>query len=161
MLRSILLASTFAVALTGTAFAQGASNGGPRMVGGGPDAQVVYMTRRAPMSSAAVPTIIGGARDQRLAYGGTPTTLAPSGLVGEITGEAGNRHVTYHQASPTGAGLLAGRPPAPAAERCAAPAAERCAAPAAERCAAPAAQRCAARLLNGAPHRCSTVRRTG
>lgn len=110
MLRSILLASTFAVALTGTAFAQGASYGGPRMVGGGPDAQVVYDAPSANVVGGGAATIIGGARDQRLAYGGTPTTLAPSGLVGEITGEAGNRHVTYHQASPTGAGLLAGRP---------------------------------------------------
>src|SRR4051794_6076985 len=94
MFRSILLASTLAVTLTGAAFAQG----GPRMVGGGPDAEVVYDAPRQNVVGGGAATIIGGAQDQRLAYGGTPTPGAPTGLVAEIPGEAGNRHVVYRAA---------------------------------------------------------------
>lgn len=105
MFRSILLASTLAVALTGTALAQG----GPRVVGGGPDAQVVYDAPSANVAGGGLASIIGGANDQRLAYGGTPTTLAPTGLIAEITGEAGNRRITYRPANAArGSGQLAG-----------------------------------------------------
>lgn len=107
MFRTILLASTFAVALTGTAFAQG----GPRMIGGGRDAQVVYDAPVANVVGGGLATIIGGANDQRLAYGGTPATLAPNGLIGEITGEAGNRQITYyHSKDARGSGQMAANP---------------------------------------------------
>jgi hypothetical protein len=107
MFRSILLASTLAVALTGTALAQG----GPRMVGGGPDAQVVYDAPSDNVVGGGLASIVGGARDQRLAYGGTPTTSPPTGLVAEITGEAGNRHITYRAPNQArGSGQLAGNP---------------------------------------------------
>ena len=107
MLRSILLASTLTIALTGAALAQG----GPRVVGSGPDAQVVYDAPSQNVVGGGAATIIGGARDQRLAYGGTPTTSAPTGLVAEITGEAGNRHIVYRTATPAArSGQLAGTP---------------------------------------------------
>src|SRR4051812_6419761 len=73
MFRSILLASTLAVALTGTAFAQGASYGGPRMIGGGPDAEVVY--------DAPSDNVVGGG-------------------YARITGEAGNPTIAYGRAAP-------------------------------------------------------------
>ncbi|MFC7475851.1 hypothetical protein ACFQS7_15885 [Dankookia sp. GCM10030260] len=107
MFRSILLASTFAVALAGAAHAQG----GPRMVGGGPDAQVVYDAPSDNVVGGGLARIIGGANDQRLAYGGTPATLPPTGLIAEITGEAGNREIAYRTPSEArGSGMLAGRP---------------------------------------------------
>ena len=110
MFRSILLASTFAVALTGSAFAQGASYGGPRMVGGGPDAQVVYDAPSDNVVGGGYARITGEAGNRTIAYGGAAQRQAPTGLIAEITGEAGNRHVTYHVPGTANGGQLAGNP---------------------------------------------------
>ena len=110
MFRSILLASTFAVTLTGTAFAQGASQSGPHLIGGGPDAEVVYDAPSDNVVGGGLASIVGGARDQHLAYGGAAQRQAPTGLIAEITGEAGNRHVTYHAPGTANGGQLAGNP---------------------------------------------------
>lgn len=104
MFRTMLLASSLALGLTGAALAQG----GPRMVGGGPDAQVVYDAPVDNVVGGGAATIVGGANDQRLVYGGGLTTIAPNGMVAEIVGEAGNRHVIYHPtAQANNAGLYA------------------------------------------------------
>src|SRR3954470_4463248 len=110
MFRSILLASTLAVALTGTAFAQGASYGGPRMIGGGPDAEVVYDAPSDNVVGGGYARITGEAGNRTVvAYGGAPQAQGPNGLIPEIPGERGTRHVTYH--APGGAaGQLAGNP---------------------------------------------------
>ena len=111
MIRTLLLASTVAAALTGAASAQSNPQAGPRMTGGGPDAEVVYDAPSTNVVGGGAATIIGGNIDQRLAYGGPVTTTTPTGLVGEITGEAGNRHIVYHQAAPAVSdSRLAGRP---------------------------------------------------
>ena len=105
MFRTMLLASSLALGLTGAALAQG----GPRMVGGGPDAQVVYDAPVGNVVGGGAATIVGGANDQRLVYGGGLTTIAPNGMVAEITGEAGNRHVVYRPVDQANdAGLYAG-----------------------------------------------------
>ena len=106
MFRSILLASTLAVALTGSAFAQG----GPRMVGGGPDAQVVYDAPSDNVVGGGYARITGEAGNRTIAYGGAAQRQAPTGLIAEITGEAGNRHVTYHVPGTANGGQLAGNP---------------------------------------------------
>ncbi|TDH62231.1 hypothetical protein E2C06_12640 [Dankookia rubra] len=106
MFRSILLASTLAVALTGTAFAQG----GPRVVGGGRDAEVVYDAPSDNVVGGGYGRITGEAGNRSIAYGGAPQAQAPTGLIAEITGEAGNRHVTYHAPGTANGGQLAGTP---------------------------------------------------
>ena len=111
MFRSILLASTLAVTLAGTAFAQGASYGGPRVIGGGRDAEVVYDAPSDNVVGGGYGRITGEAGNRSIAYGGAPQAQATTGLVAEITGEANNRHVTYR--TPTearGSGRLAGTP---------------------------------------------------
>ena len=111
MFRSSLLASTLAVALTGTAFAHGASYGGPRMIGGGPDAEVVYDAPSDNVVGGGYARITGEAGNRTVvAYGGAPQRQAPTGLIAEITGEAGNRHVTYHAPGAVNGGQLAGNP---------------------------------------------------
>jgi len=111
MFRSILLASTLAVALTGTAFAQGASQSGPHLIGGGPDAEVVYDAPSDNVVGGGYARITGEAGNRTIAYGGAAQRQAPTGLIAEITGEAGNRHVTYHApGTAAGAGRLAGNP---------------------------------------------------
>ena len=107
MFRTTLLASALAVTLTGAAFAQG----GPRMVGGGRDAEVVYDAPSQNVVGGGVATYSGGGRDEHIAYGGQVTNPAPTGLVGEITGEADNRHIVYHQAPTAGSSQLANRAP--------------------------------------------------
>ena len=110
MFRSILLASTLAAALTGTAFAQGASQSGPHLIGGGPDAEVVYDAPSENVAGGGYARITGEAGNRSVAYGGAPQAQAPTGLVAEITGEAGNRHVTYHAPGKANGGQLAGNP---------------------------------------------------
>ncbi|TCZ64355.1 hypothetical protein [Roseicella aquatilis] len=104
MLRSLILASTLAVTLSGAALAQG----GPRMVGGGPDAVVTYDAQSQNVVGGGVASYAGGGVDERIAYGGRVTTEAPTGLIAEITGEANNRHIVYHAAPVMASGILAG-----------------------------------------------------
>ncbi|MDO9710464.1 hypothetical protein [Paracraurococcus lichenis] len=101
MLRTMLLASTLALGLTGIAFAQG----GPRLVGGGPDAEVVYDAPPANVVGGGFARITGEADNRTIAYGSTPQAQASSGLVAEITGDANSRHVTYRNAAPAPTGL--------------------------------------------------------
>ena len=111
MFRSILLASTLAAALGGTAFAQGASQAGPHLIGGGPDAQVVYDAPSDNVVGGGYARITGEAGNRTIAYSGAAQRQAPTGLIAEITGEAGNRHVTYHApGAAAGLGQLAGNP---------------------------------------------------
>ena len=103
MFRTILLASPLALGITGAAQAQG----GPRMVGGGPDAQVVYDEPSENVVGGGYGTIVGEANSRTVVYGGPTTAQASNGLIGEITGEAGNRTIVYHQAAPAAARALA------------------------------------------------------
>lgn len=106
MFRTMLLASTLALGLTGAALAEG----GPRLAGGGRDAQVTYDLPSANVVGGGAASIIGGGVNQHLAYGGKLTTGAPSGLVAEIVGGGADRQVVYHPAAPAPSSLMADRP---------------------------------------------------
>lgn len=107
MFRTILLASTLAAALAGPALAQD----GPRLVGGGRDAQVVYDAPVDNVVGGGYARITGEAGNRSVAYAGPAQHQVPTGLVAEITGEAGNRHVTYHRPNEArGSGQMAANP---------------------------------------------------
>jgi len=109
MIRNTLIASLIAFGVAGAAQAQ---DGGPRLVGGGPDAQDVYAEPSQNVVGGGRATIIGGNTDQRLAYGGATRIQPQSGLVAEIVGGGENQRVVYHQAGPA-ASMVAGRPARP------------------------------------------------
>ncbi|MBK1659775.1 hypothetical protein CKO45_16195 [Paracraurococcus ruber] len=100
MFRTAILASALAFGITGAALAQG----GPRLIGGGPDAYVAYDAPSENVVGGGYASIVGEAGNREIAYGGTPQAQASSGLVAQITGDANSRHVTYvrPQAVPTG-----------------------------------------------------------
>lgn len=108
MIRSLILASTLTVALSGAALAQG-----PQLVGGGPDADVTYDAPSQNVVGGGTASYAGGGRDERIAYGGRVTTEAPNGLIAEITGEANNRHIVYRAAPKAAAGVFADSQPQP------------------------------------------------
>ena len=104
MFRTMLLASTLALGMTGAALAQG----GPRLVGGGENVQVVYDEPSQNVVGGGVASISGGAENTQIAYGRTVITEAPTGLVAELIGGGDNKQVVYHAALQ--ASQLAGRP---------------------------------------------------
>ena len=106
MIRNALIASLIAFGAAGAAQAQ---DGGPRLVGGGPDAQVVYAEPSTNVVGGGRATIIGGNTDQRLAYGGATRTQPQTGFVAEIIGGGESQQVVYHQVGPAAA-MMAGRP---------------------------------------------------
>jgi len=105
MIRNALIASLIAFGTAGAAQAQDA---GPRLIGGGPDAQVVYAAPSHNVLGGGNATIVGGNNDQRLAYSGTTTAQPQSGFVAEIVGGGENQQVVYHQVP--GSTAVAGRP---------------------------------------------------
>lgn len=104
MIRNTLIASAMALATLSAAQAQDA---GPRLVGGGPDATVVYDAPSRNQVGGGLALFVTGGANQRITYSST-VAQPPSGLVAELTGEGENRHVTYHPAA-TQDRSLAGR----------------------------------------------------
>lgn len=104
MFRTMLLASALALGTAGAALAQG----GPRLVGGGENAQVVYDAPSQNVVGGGVASISGGGDNTQIAYGSTVTSEAPNGLVAEMVGGGENTQVVYHAAQAP-ASLLAGR----------------------------------------------------
>lgn len=96
MFRTVLLASAFALGMTGAALAQG----GPRLIGGGPDAYVAYDESSENVIGGGYARIVGEANNREVAYAGQPAIQPTNGLVAEITGDANSRHVTYHRVTP-------------------------------------------------------------
>jgi len=91
MIRTMLLASTLSLALTGGAFAEG----GPHIVGGGNDQTVVYDAPSENVVGGGFGRIVGEGNSRSIVYAGPTTSQASNGLIAEITGEANSRHVTY------------------------------------------------------------------
>lgn len=105
MLRKVLLASVLALGTAGIAQAQDA---GPRLVGGGENAQVVYATPSNNVVGGAVASISGGGDNTQIAYGQVPAAHTQSSMTAELVGGGENAQLVYHQAAPTGS-MLAGR----------------------------------------------------
>lgn len=104
MFRTMLLASALVAGLAGTALAQG----GPRLVGGGENAQVVYDAPSQNIVGGGVASISGGGDNTQIAYGSF-LAQSPDPLVAELQGGGENARLVYHRA-PAPASQLAGRP---------------------------------------------------
>lgn len=98
MFRNALFASLIALGATGVAQAQDA---GPRLIGGGDNAQVVYSAPSRNVVGGGAASITGGNDDLQIAYGPGVTTGAASGLVAEMVGGGDNTQLVYHQATPS------------------------------------------------------------
>jgi hypothetical protein len=105
MIRNALLASVIAFGAVGIAQAQDA---GPRLVGGGDNAQVVYAEPSHNVVGGGAATITGGGDNLRIAYGSGTTAQAQNGLVAELIGGGDNKQLVYRAAVSSGA-LLAER----------------------------------------------------
>jgi hypothetical protein len=105
MLHNALFASVIALGAAGMAQAQDL---GPRLVGGGEDAQVVYAEPSRNVAGGGVASISGGGNNMQIAYGPRVTTQAGIGLFAELTGGGDNAEVVYRQVAPS-ATMLAGR----------------------------------------------------
>jgi len=104
MFRNALIASVVALGAAGAAQAQDI---GPRVIGGGDDAQVVYADPSRNLVGGGVATTSGSGDDRTIAYG-TTRAQTGNGLVAELTGGGENAQVVYRPASPTDT-LVAGR----------------------------------------------------
>src|SRR3712207_3124714 len=104
MFRNALIASVVALGAAGAAQAQDL---GPRVIGGGDDAQVVYAEPSRNLAGGGVATTSGSGDDRTIASG-TTRAQRGNGLVAELTGGGENAKVVYRPASPTDT-LVAGR----------------------------------------------------
>jgi hypothetical protein len=105
MIRNALIASVIAFGTIGAAQAQ---DNGPRLIGGGDNAQVVYAVPSHNVVGGGAATITGGGDDLRIAYGSDTPAQQRSGLVAELIGGGDDQQVVYHAADPAGS-RLAGR----------------------------------------------------
>ncbi|MCO6417589.1 hypothetical protein JYK14_15675 [Siccirubricoccus sp. KC 17139] len=101
MIHKALIASIIALGAAGAAQAQS----GPRLIGGGEDAMVVYDVASTNRAGGATARVIGGGEDAQ--YSASATTPAP-GLVGTLLGGGENAVVVYQQPSMP-ASMMAGR----------------------------------------------------
>ena len=108
MIRNALIASVIALGTFGAAQAQ---DNGPRLVGGGDNAQVVYAVPSHDVVGGGAATITGGGDNLRIAYGSGITTQEQSGLVAELIGGGNDKQLVYRPVAPAPTGsLLAGYP---------------------------------------------------
>jgi hypothetical protein len=105
MIRNAAFASAIALGAIGAAQAQDA---GPRLVGGGNNAEVVYATPSHNVVGGGAATITGGGDKLRIAYGSGTTAQEQHGLVAELIGGGNDKQLVYRPAVPTGA-MVAGR----------------------------------------------------
>ena len=92
MIRNALLASVLALGTIGAAQAQ---DNGPRLVGGGDNAEVVYSVPSHNVVGGGSATIIGGGDNLRIAYGSGTTTQKQRGLVAELIGGGNDKQLVY------------------------------------------------------------------
>jgi hypothetical protein len=104
MIRTALVASALALATLGAAQAQ---DNGPRLVGGGDNAQVVYTEPSHNVVGGGAATITGGGDNLRIAYGSGSTAQAQHGLVAELIGGSNDKQLVYRQVG-SAAALRAG-----------------------------------------------------
>jgi len=109
MFRNAVIASVVAFGVAGVAQAQDL---GPRLIGGGADAQVVYAEPSRNLVGGGVAATSGSGDDRTIAYG-TTAFQAQAGLVAELTGAGENAQLVYRPAAPATDSLLAGRPARP------------------------------------------------
>ncbi|WP_149535564.1 hypothetical protein [Siccirubricoccus phaeus] len=90
MIRTVFLASALALATLA-----GAQAAGPRLVGGGDNAEVVYDAPSRNVTGGGAATLLGGGDNSQVVYGG-PVTAAPrTGLVARLLGGGADRQLIY------------------------------------------------------------------
>lgn len=105
MLRKALFASLIALGTAGIAQAQDA---GPRLIGGGENAQVVYAVPSNNVVGGAVASINGGGENTQIAYGQLPALHAQNNMTAVLVGGGDNAQVVYYQGTPADS-MLAGQ----------------------------------------------------
>jgi hypothetical protein len=105
MFRNALIASLITLGAVGGAQAQ---DPGPRLLGGGENAQVVYGEPSRNVAGGGVASLSGGGDNAQIAYGPDATTGASNGLVARLENINGDLRVVYGPAAPSGS-MLAGR----------------------------------------------------
>jgi hypothetical protein len=98
MIRNALIASVIALGTLGAAQAQ---DNGPRLVGGGDNAEVVYAVPSHNVVGGGAATITGGGDNLRIAYGSGTTTQQQRGLVAELHGGGDNAQLVYRPVTPS------------------------------------------------------------
>jgi hypothetical protein len=98
MIRNALIASVIALGTLGAAQAQ---DNGPRLIGGGDNAEVVYAVSSQNVVGGGAATITGGGDNLRIAYGSGVTTQEQRGLVAEMIGGGNDTQLVYRQLAPT------------------------------------------------------------
>jgi hypothetical protein len=106
MIRNVLIASIIAFGAIGAAQAQ---DNGPRLVGGGDNAEVVYSVPSHNVVGGGAATITGGGDNLRIAYGSGVTTQEQRGLVAELIGGGNDKTIVYRQLPAPTASQLAAR----------------------------------------------------
>jgi hypothetical protein len=112
MLRNAFFASAIALGtLGGTAGAATAQDLGPRLIGGGDNAEVVYAVPSRNVVGGGLATLAGGGEDRVIAYQGAPRH-EPTGLVAELIGGGDDLRLVYRAAPAPAAAptRLAGQP---------------------------------------------------
>jgi hypothetical protein len=104
MFRNALFASLIALGAAGAAQAQ---DHGPRLVGGGTDAQVVYAEPSRNLVGGGVASLSGGGDDRQIAYGPNPVTEAPATAIARLVGGGVDAQVIYEQPQASAASMLA------------------------------------------------------
>jgi ethanolamine utilization microcompartment shell protein EutL len=102
--RKALIASVIALGSIGAAQAQDA---GPRLIGTGDDAQLVYPAPSRSLVGGGVASLTGAGDDAHLAYGGPTVSETQTGLVAELVGTGDNARLVYH--APAGSTSLLAR----------------------------------------------------
>ena len=105
MFRNALFASVMAIGAAGAAQAQDL---GPRLVGGGETAKVVYSEPSRNVVGGGSASLSGGGDNQRIAYGPDVTAEASNGTVARLENVNGDLRVVYAPAAPSGS-MAAGR----------------------------------------------------
>jgi hypothetical protein len=105
MFRNALFASVMVLGAAGVAQAQDL---GPRLVGGGENAQVVYSEPSRNVVGGGSARLSGGGDDQQIAYGPGVTTEASNGTVARLENVNGDLRVVYGPAASSGS-MIAGR----------------------------------------------------
>ena len=105
MFRNALFASVMAFGAAGAAQAQDL---GPRLVGGGENAQVVYSEPNGNVVGGGSARLSGGDDNQQIAYGPNVATEASNGTVARLENVNGDLRVVYGPAARSGS-VIAGR----------------------------------------------------
>jgi hypothetical protein len=105
MVRNAAFAALIALGATGVAQAQDL---GPRLNGGGENAEVVYGGQSNNVVGGGAASISGGGDNTQIAYGPRVTPEATTGLVARLENINGDLRVVYGPAAPSGS-MMAGR----------------------------------------------------